>query len=82
MAPSNSLPTASSITIAQFHSTVALYHPLIEYLSLQNNQKPRKKESVEDELLYLDKIRYEELPTLDRMSMNKAEIQDAMRWKL
>ena len=82
MAPSNPLPTASAITIAQFHSTLALYSPLIKHLVTQEAQKPRKTEVTNDELLRLDKIRYEELPTEGRTSMSKVEVQDAMRWKL
>ena len=88
MAPSTPLPSAATITKSQFDSTLALYGPLIRYLTELEIEKVKKTGGLLGALRLADKERYEELPEAvskrkaDGAWLDKKELQAAMNWKL
>lgn len=90
MAASNTLPLASTITLAQFNYALSLHPLLMGELTQQALDKVLKKGegSIADETLRKDRLRYEELPqTVESRKqagawMDKKEVQALMVWKL
>ena len=90
MAPSNTLPPASTITMAQFDYALSLHPLVMGELTQQALDKLVKtgKAFIANDALRKDRLRYEELPQTVRSRkqagawMDKEEVQALMDWKL
>ncbi len=83
MASPSLLPEASTITLTELQSTLALYEPLLMHLTLEDRKKVQKTGGLSGDFLSLDMQRFVQLPGMpNRTSMSKKEVTYAMDWKL